>query len=804
MSEVTVRFRGDTRQLERSLANVNRGLDRVERNAKQSNRALRSISATGDRVTGVLRAAGAALVAFGTTRAVQGILGATEAMEGFRTQLTTYLGSQELANAELARLSKLARTLPQDVNELTEAFVIFNRFGLDTSNESMKAFSNIAAANSKSITQLGEAVADALTGEFERLKEFGVKVSKENGKFTARIGEDQVAVATSTKDLVEQLKALGAEGGRFGNVTIGPLTLAMSNFRGAVFEASAALGEGGFGLAVADAVNAITDMLTKNDELIDAIGDGLTKAFLYAKEVAILLYQNIEILGKIMAVVIGIGMARWAIGVGTAMAGLAVVVGGGLVKAFGFLGKVLRATALLALRHPIIGGIMAVIGGIEYFTGAVSGLAEKLGLIGEDSALDNLVEQGQEFAKTITGPVVKGLEDAANVSARVEEQFAGIKARTVETNKALSETEAKAKTIEKAKQAELQAEEDRAEQVQKIIEQKYEELRISQLTKQEQETIKLIKEAELKLGKKLEESEKSQLRELVKQTREIEKQKALRDAFRPESTFETQVAAGGSAFRRLNPAMVYQQEYEEALKGIEIARREGEISEREYLRTLLRLNREHGNKMHDLKKEQAAEQLKLAGVTNQEITDAVMTQMDAVRMMQQGGVQAAQGALSSLGQIFGAMAGQSRAAFEAYKKVQIAQALISTYSAAAKAIAFPPGPPISLLYVAGAIAAGMAQVNAIRSQTYQGRQLGGPVAQGQTYMVGETGPELFTPSTSGRIDRMDSFGKTPVEITFNINAVDAAGVDELLIDRKGTIQQIISDAMLERGQRSGF
>jgi hypothetical protein len=250
--------------------------------------------------------------------------------------------------------------------------------------------------------------------------------------------------------------------------------------------------------------------------------------------------------------------------------------------------------------------------------------------------------------------------------------------------------------------------------------------------------------------------------------------------------------------------MVYQEEYEEALKGIEIARRQGIIDERDYLRTLQRLNREHGDKMHDLKKEQAAEQLKLAGVTNQAITDAVMEQMDAVRMMQQGGVQAAQGALSSLGQIFGAMAGQSRAAFEAYKKVQIAQALISTYSAAAKAIAFPPGPPISLLYVAGAIAAGMAQVNAIRSQTYQGRQLGGPVAQGQTYMVGETGPELFTPSTSGRIDRMDSFGKTPVEITFNINAVDAAGVDELLIDRKGTIQQIISDAMLERGQRSGF
>ena len=152
MSDVTVRFKGETRQLDRALGGVNRGLKRVERNSKQSRRALQGIEATGGRVTTALRAAGAALVAFGTSRAIGGIVGATTAMEGFRTQLTTYLGSQELANAEIDRLSKLARSLPQDVNQLTEAFVIFQRFGLDTSNESMKAFSNIAAANSKSIT----------------------------------------------------------------------------------------------------------------------------------------------------------------------------------------------------------------------------------------------------------------------------------------------------------------------------------------------------------------------------------------------------------------------------------------------------------------------------------------------------------------------------------------------------------------------------------------------------------------------------------------------------------------------------
>ena len=98
----------------------------------------------------------------------------------------------------------------------------------------------------------------------------------------------------------------------------------------------------------------------------------------------------------------------------------------------------------------------------------------------------------------------------------------------------------------------------------------------------------------------------------------------------------------------------------------------------------------------------------------------------------------------------------------------------------------------------------MAQVNAIRSQQFTGRQLGGPVSENTPFLVGETGPEIFTPSTSGRIDRLDALQKQPVEINFTINAVDTQGFDELLVSRRGVIQQVISDAMLESGQRSRF
>jgi hypothetical protein len=70
-------------------------------------------------------------------------------------------------------------------------------------------------------------------------------------------------------------------------------------------------------------------------------------------------------------------------------------------------------------------------------------------------------------------------------------------------------------------------------------------------------------------------------------------------------------------------------------------------------------------------------------------------------------------------------------------------------------------------------------------------------------MVGENGPEMFTPNTTGSITRNGDLGRSePVTVNFNIVANDTAGFDALLTSRESVIKQIITDAMLERGQRS--
>jgi hypothetical protein len=126
---------------------------------------------------------------------------------------------------------------------------------------------------------------------------------------------------------------------------------------------------------------------------------------------------------------------------------------------------------------------------------------------------------------------------------------------------------------------------------------------------------------------------------------------------------------------------------------------------------------------------------------------------------------------------------------------------MNTYLSVTKAMASYPF-PFSLIAAGAALAAGMAQVGQIRSQQYSGREKGGPVAGGMPYMVGEAGPELFRPSTSGSIVPNNQLGGGGgVNINFTINAVDAAGIDELLIQRRGVITSIIRDAMVENGQR---
>ncbi len=144
----------------------------------------------------------------------------------------------------------------------------------------------------------------------------------------------------------------------------------------------------------------------------------------------------------------------------------------------------------------------------------------------------------------------------------------------------------------------------------------------------------------------------------------------------------------------------------------------------------------------------------------------------------------------------------NKKAFEAHKAVAIAEALVDTYRGAAKALGTYP-PPFSFIAAAAQVAFGLAQVNAIRNQQYSGRKKGGIIASGQSYMVGEAGPEVITAGSNGYVTPNNMLGSGgEVIINFNVTATDAASFDQMLSQRRDTIVSLVNQALNERGRRS--
>jgi hypothetical protein len=81
---------------------------------------------------------------------------------------------------------------------------------------------------------------------------------------------------------------------------------------------------------------------------------------------------------------------------------------------------------------------------------------------------------------------------------------------------------------------------------------------------------------------------------------------------------------------------------------------------------------------------------------------------------------------------------------------------------------------------------------------------GGAVSKGQPVVVGENGAEMFVPNQTGQITQSarGTGGGGSTTVNFNINTVDARGFDELLTQSRGTITQLINQAVNERGAKS--
>lgn len=125
------------------------------------------------------------------------------------SSLVTVTGSAQAAGREMAWIKTFAKDTPYGLAQATEAFVKMKALGLDPTQAKLTSFGNTAAGMGKSLMQMIEAVADAATGEFERLKEFGIKASKQGDMVAFTFQGVTTRVKNSAKDITDYLENIG-------------------------------------------------------------------------------------------------------------------------------------------------------------------------------------------------------------------------------------------------------------------------------------------------------------------------------------------------------------------------------------------------------------------------------------------------------------------------------------------------------------------------------------------------------------------------------------------------------------------
>lgn len=158
----------------KGLDKVNDGFKTTYTLGSQAEKATQSFTSA------LTRLAGPAALAAAAIAGLKKVADVTRSFGILNAQLITSTGSAEDAAKAFTVLQQFAKDTPYGLEQTVTAFTKLVNYGLTPSEEALVSYGNTASAMSKDLDQMIEAVADAATGEFERLKEFGIK-AKNNG-----------------------------------------------------------------------------------------------------------------------------------------------------------------------------------------------------------------------------------------------------------------------------------------------------------------------------------------------------------------------------------------------------------------------------------------------------------------------------------------------------------------------------------------------------------------------------------------------------------------------------------------------
>ncbi len=235
------------------------------------------VDKTTSQLNGLTKAAGAAAAAIVSLETAKQVFSAlVDSQRNFdklNSGLITMTGSAENAAKAFSVLQQFAKETPYGLNQAVEGFTKLVALGLNPSKEALISYGNTAAAMGKDLNQMIEAVADASTFEFERLKEFGIKSSQQADTVSFTFRGVTTTVKKNSEEIQKYLLNIGntdfAGAMETRSKTLdGQLSSLADSFDGLVL----AVAQSGFGDAVGeqaaraeDAITALTDAIASNE-----------------------------------------------------------------------------------------------------------------------------------------------------------------------------------------------------------------------------------------------------------------------------------------------------------------------------------------------------------------------------------------------------------------------------------------------------------------------------------------------------------------------------------------------------------
>lgn len=232
----------------------------------EQEKALKGFQGT---VSGVSNFLKGALATIGAAALGREIIQVTSEFQKFSAVLTNTLGSNSAAQIALRDIEEFAKRTPFAVDELTASYVKLANQGFKPTTEELRKLGDLASSTGKGFDQLTEAIIDAQTGEFERLKEFGIRAQKQGDQVKFTFKGVQTQVKFTSDAIREYILSLGDAEGVSGAMEAISKTLGgqISNLGDSWTQLLKTIGDGNKG-PLSGAIKGLTELIDKARDLV--------------------------------------------------------------------------------------------------------------------------------------------------------------------------------------------------------------------------------------------------------------------------------------------------------------------------------------------------------------------------------------------------------------------------------------------------------------------------------------------------------------------------------------------------------